>query len=87
MRGLLLLSLSLTLLAPGPWGELENVEALTHLGVILGSGGHAEEALMAFERALAIDPQAVHALFDKGSASGGWPGLCSWPWGLADCAS
>jgi cytochrome c-type biogenesis protein CcmH/NrfG len=45
--------------------EPRNVEAITHLGVILAHAGHAEEALQAFDRALAIDPDYAHALWDK----------------------
>jgi tetratricopeptide (TPR) repeat protein len=42
-----------------------NVEAITHMGVILAAAGHAEGALEAFDRALAIDPTYAHALWDK----------------------
>lgn len=42
-----------------------NVEAITHLGVILAVAGHQEQALEAFDRALAIDPDYAHALWDK----------------------
>jgi tetratricopeptide (TPR) repeat protein len=42
-----------------------NVEAITHLGVILAIGGHQADALEAFDRALAIDPDYAHALWDK----------------------
>jgi regulator of sirC expression with transglutaminase-like and TPR domain len=43
----------------------KNVEAITHLGVILALAGHYPEALEAFDRALAIDPGYAHALWDK----------------------
>jgi tetratricopeptide (TPR) repeat protein len=43
----------------------ENVDAITHLGVILALAGHLPEALEAFDRALAIDPNYAHALWDK----------------------
>lgn len=43
----------------------ENVEAITHLGVILAIAGHADAALEAFDKALAIDPDYPHALWDK----------------------
>jgi tetratricopeptide (TPR) repeat protein len=43
-----------------------NVEALTHLGVILAIAGHTEHALEAFDKALAIDPGYAHAWWDKG---------------------
>ncbi len=42
-----------------------NVNAITHLGVILAIAGHQAEALEAFDRALAIDPDYAHALWDK----------------------
>ena len=42
-----------------------NVEAITHLGVILALAGHHADALEAFDRALAIDPDYAHALWDK----------------------
>jgi tetratricopeptide (TPR) repeat protein len=42
-----------------------NVDAVTHLGVILAIAGHHAEALEAFDRALAIDPNYAHALWDK----------------------
>src|SRR5262245_8018185 len=42
-----------------------NVDAITHLGVILALAGHLADALEAFDRALAIDPNYAHALWDK----------------------
>jgi tetratricopeptide (TPR) repeat protein len=42
-----------------------NVDAITHFGVILAHAGHETEALEAFDRALAIDPNYPHALWDK----------------------
>jgi tetratricopeptide (TPR) repeat protein len=42
-----------------------NVEAITHLGVILAIAGHHADALEAFDKALAIDPSYAHALWDK----------------------
>jgi tetratricopeptide (TPR) repeat protein len=42
-----------------------NLDAITHLGVILATAGHHAEALEAFDRALAIDPDYPHALWDK----------------------
>jgi tetratricopeptide (TPR) repeat protein len=45
--------------------EPQNVDAITHLGVILALAGHHAEALEAFDRALAIDPDYAHALWDK----------------------
>jgi cytochrome c-type biogenesis protein CcmH/NrfG len=43
----------------------QNVDAITHLGVILALAGHADAALEAFDRALAIDSSYPHALWDK----------------------
>jgi len=43
----------------------ENVDAITHLGVILAIAGHADVAMEAFDKALAIDPDYLHALWDK----------------------
>jgi tetratricopeptide (TPR) repeat protein len=34
-----------------------NVDAMTHLGLIVAIGGHADAALDAFDKALAIDPR------------------------------
>ena len=45
--------------------EPRNVDAITHLGVILALAGHHADALEAFDRALAIDPNYAHALWDK----------------------
>jgi tetratricopeptide (TPR) repeat protein len=45
--------------------EPRNVDAITHLGVILAIAGHHADALEAFDRALAIDPDYPHALWDK----------------------
>jgi tetratricopeptide (TPR) repeat protein len=45
--------------------DSRNVDAITHLGVILALAGHRAEALEAFDRALAIDPDYAHALWDK----------------------
>jgi tetratricopeptide (TPR) repeat protein len=43
-----------------------NVDALTHLGLILGVGGHADVALETFNRALQIDPNYPPALLYRG---------------------
>ena len=43
-----------------------NVDAITHLGVILSLAGHADNALEAFAKALSIEPDYAHALWDKG---------------------
>ncbi len=44
----------------------QNVEAITHLGIILGMASHVDAAIEAFDKALAIDPAYPHALWDKG---------------------
>lgn len=43
----------------------KNVEALTHLGVILALAGHADNAIEAFDKAIAVDPNYAHAYWDK----------------------
>lgn len=43
----------------------KNVEATTHLGVILSIAGHDDNALEAFDKAIAIDPNYAHAWWDK----------------------
>jgi tetratricopeptide (TPR) repeat protein len=43
-----------------------NVDALTHLGLIVAIGGHADSALETFDRALAIDPDYAPALLYRG---------------------
>jgi tetratricopeptide (TPR) repeat protein len=45
-----------------------HVEALTHLGVILMGSNRPDEALDLYDRALRLNPQYAHALFDKGQA-------------------
>lgn len=42
-----------------------NVEAITHLGVILAIAGHDDNALEAFDKAIAIDPGYAHVWWDK----------------------
>lgn len=44
----------------------QNVDAMTHLGLIVAIGGHADTALETFERALAIDPKYPPALLYRG---------------------
>jgi tetratricopeptide (TPR) repeat protein len=44
----------------------KNVEAITHLGVVVALGGHADAALQSFDKALAIDPSYPAALFYRG---------------------
>lgn len=46
--------------------EPDSVDAITHLGVILALANHADGAIEAFDRALAISPDYAHALWDKG---------------------
>jgi tetratricopeptide (TPR) repeat protein len=46
--------------------EPKNVDALTHLGLIVAIGGHADAALETFERALAVDPNYPPALLYRG---------------------
>lgn len=43
----------------------KNVDAITHLGVILSVAGHDDNALEAFDKAITIDPTYAHAYWDK----------------------
>lgn len=43
-----------------------NVDAMTHLGLIVAIGGHADSALESFDKALAIDPSYSPALLYRG---------------------
>ncbi len=43
-----------------------NVDALTHLGLIVAIGGHGDTALETFDKALAIDPNYAPALLYRG---------------------
>ncbi len=43
----------------------KNVEAITHLGVILSIAGHDDNALEAFDKAIALNPAYAHAYWDK----------------------
>jgi tetratricopeptide (TPR) repeat protein len=43
-----------------------NVDAMTHLGLIVAIGGHADTALETFDRALAVDPAYGPALLYRG---------------------
>jgi tetratricopeptide (TPR) repeat protein len=43
-----------------------NVDAMTHLGLIVAVGGHADSALETFDRALEIDPQYAPAYLYRG---------------------
>lgn len=44
----------------------KNVDAMTHLGLIVAMGGHADAALETFDKALKIDPKYAPALLYKG---------------------
>jgi cytochrome c-type biogenesis protein CcmH/NrfG len=44
----------------------KNVDALTHLGLIVAIGGHADSALDTFDRALSLDPNYAPALLYRG---------------------
>ena len=44
----------------------KNVDAITHLGLIVAIGGHVDTALESLDRALAIDPKYAPALFYRG---------------------
>src|SRR5262249_37620300 len=43
-----------------------NVDAMTHLGLIVASGGHADAALETFDKALTLDPNYAPALLYRG---------------------
>lgn len=43
-----------------------NIDALTHLGLIVAVGGHADQALETIDRALALDPNYPPALLYRG---------------------
>jgi tetratricopeptide (TPR) repeat protein len=45
--------------------EPRNVEAITHIGGVLFKEGRVDEALAKVEEALRLDPQYVHALWDR----------------------
>ena len=46
--------------------DARNVDAMTHLGLIVSIGGHADAALETFDRALAIDPKYPPAYLYRG---------------------
>jgi len=46
--------------------DAKNVDAMTHLGLIVAMGGHADAALETFDKALTIDPKYPPALLYKG---------------------
>jgi tetratricopeptide (TPR) repeat protein len=45
--------------------EPKNVEAITHVGIILYQGQHVEQALAKIDDALRIDPSYAHAHWDR----------------------
>lgn len=46
--------------------DSKNVDAMTHLGLIVGIGGHADAALETFDKALKIDPKYAPAFLYRG---------------------
>jgi tetratricopeptide (TPR) repeat protein len=44
----------------------KNVDAMTHLGLIVAIGGHADNALETFDKALSLDPNYAPALLYRG---------------------
>lgn len=48
--------------------DRNHVEALTHLGILLTQSNQPDEAIKLYDRALSLNPQYAHALFDKGQA-------------------
>lgn len=46
--------------------DARNVDAMTHLGLIVALGGHADPALETFDRALALDPRYAPAYLYRG---------------------
>ena len=46
--------------------DARNVDAMTHLALIVAIGGHADTAIETFDKALAIDPKYALALLYKG---------------------
>jgi len=46
--------------------DSNNVDAMTHLALIVAMGGHADAALQSFDKALKIDPKYAPALLYKG---------------------
>jgi tetratricopeptide (TPR) repeat protein len=47
--------------------DAKNVEAITHLGSVLLARGQTEAALAKYNEALGLQPDYVHALWDKGN--------------------
>src|SRR5204862_4085860 len=46
--------------------DKDNVDALTHLALIVAIGGHVDDALKTFDKALALDPSYAPALLYRG---------------------
>jgi tetratricopeptide (TPR) repeat protein len=46
--------------------DAKNVDAMTHLGLIVSIGGHADAALATFDKALSIDPKYPPAYLYRG---------------------
>lgn len=46
--------------------DTKNVDAMTHLALIVAIGGHADAAIETFDKALSIDPKYAPALLYKG---------------------
>jgi tetratricopeptide (TPR) repeat protein len=46
--------------------DAKNVDAMTHLALIVAIGGHADAALETFDKALTIDPSYLPALLYRG---------------------
>jgi tetratricopeptide (TPR) repeat protein len=46
--------------------DSQNVDAMTHLGLIVAIGGHADAALETFDKALKIDPKYAPAFLYRG---------------------
>ena len=44
----------------------KNVDAMTHLGLVVAIGGHADSALQTFDKALSLDPNYAPALLYRG---------------------
>jgi tetratricopeptide (TPR) repeat protein len=44
----------------------KNVDAITHMGLIVATGGHGDSALQAFDRALSLDPNYPPAHLYRG---------------------
>ncbi len=47
--------------------DVKNAEAITHLGTVLLARGQTDAALAKYDAALVLQPDYVHALWDKGN--------------------